>query len=217
MEAPQVVMPSPDASSEGTRESVASANRWTRPPGCAVNAHCKNSLSIRTSAWSSPCHAAFHPSRVECMFGKAPCKPSRRLLKRRPCSCFRAHFQAFRTGGAHGGAHRRDDAVRTRVINARFEFRGVRVGEASHPSPTARRRRRVRSSSSCGNCQGVFSSDDQREVDVPCTVVDPTTQATRSVRGTQVEVSSDDECQCACQKKLCNHALCPLYQLLPEL
>ena len=87
--------------------------------------------------------------------------------------------------------HWRDDAASIRWTNARRGLRGVRVGEASHPDP-ARRRRRVTSLSSGGDGQGFLSSDDQREVDVPSTVCDPTTQVSQ-IRGTQAEVVSDDE------------------------
>ena len=69
-------------------------------------------------AWSNLCRAALHPSKVECMVGKVPCKGSRRPFRKRPCSCPRAHFQTFRRGGTHGGVHWRDDAVRTRMTNA---------------------------------------------------------------------------------------------------
>ena len=64
---------------------------------------------------------------------------------------------------------RRDDAVRTRVINARYGLHGVRVGEASRPGATAKRRRRVGLSSvqSCVDGQGFVSSNYQREADVP--------------------------------------------------
>ena len=91
--------------------------------------------------WSSPCHAALQPSRVECMDGRASSRPSRRPGRWRQCSSPRDHFQAVRRGGAHGGAHQRDDAVRTRVINARYGLCGVRVGEASHPGLASKRRR----------------------------------------------------------------------------
>ena len=98
--------------------------------------------------------------------------------------------EVVRRSGADGGDDRRDDAVKHQellgfVIKARYGLRGMFIGEASHPGPTARRRRRPRSSS-------VVDGWSRLVVFRRGTVVDPTTQFSQRMR-TQVDGPSDDE------------------------
>ena len=83
----------------------------------------------------------------------------------------------------------RKESLLGRVINARYGLRGMRLGEASHPGPPVRRRRRVRSSSaqSGEDGQGCLS-DDRRVGAAPNTALDSTTQLPG-----QVDVLSVDD------------------------
>ena len=115
--APQVVMPSPDASSEVLKikelgKSVDQTNRmrvhaqgetapsiWTR--GVVQSLSCRvASQQSWVHGWKSAMQRFTTPFQKKTMFVSP------------------AHFQTFRRGGTHGGVHWRDDAVRTRMTNA---------------------------------------------------------------------------------------------------
>ena len=82
----------------------------------------------------------------------------------------------------------RKESLLGRVINARYGLRGMRLGEASHPGPPVRRRRRVRSSSAQSGEDGQgFLSDVRRAA--PSTSLDSTTQLPGQVDGA---VSEDE-------------------------
>ena len=166
LEAPQVVMPPPEASSEvlQLRELVSQLQAQIRGPDhqdvpCMPIA--KRPCRSGQGSGPVPVMPRYIPAELSAWMGERQADLHDALADGGQCSSPRDHFQAVRRGGAHGGDHRRDDAVRTRVINARYGLRGVRVGEASHPGPASKRRRthRLRALQRSIDSDGESSSD----------------------------------------------------------